>query len=169
MEMAAVIFSQQEQSGDLTACTATDPNTGNSITFNSSQAMFDMIDDPNASEALMNYFAQAASLAYGVASYVDDLSQLTKGLSKASGYFSGAVLAIDAMQALENPNADTISDVVIDLVSFAGPQGAVISVGLTYGKQGIVASATGMAKFSIAYEKWYVNRWSQALFGVNIR
>ena len=170
LAMAAVIFSQQEQSGDLTACTAIDPNTGSSITFNNSQAMFDMIDDPINLEAVMNLFGQAAGLGFAGADYqLGSASSVAKSLSKTSTFFTAVVFTTDLVQAINDPNPDTITDAVISVIGFAGPEGAVVSVGLTYGKQGIIAGATGMAKFSMSYEKWYINRISQAMFGVDFK
>jgi hypothetical protein len=77
--------------------------------------------------------------------------------------------AFDSYQAGNDLNWDTGTDLAFTVIGFFGPKGSAVSLGLTYSKKGIMAGARGAAQFSHSYEKFYINRWSQAIFGVDIK
>lgn len=160
--MASVIFSQQEQSGDLSSCTATDPNTGVSITFNNSETMRGFVDGNIGSVSLEAIEAVIGPLGTGTfafTTYGDKVSGVFSLLGDTSNKLGYISLTIDAIQWADNKNFDTTSDLIISGIGVFGVPGGCISIGLTFAKmggEGVVTAATGMARFNAAFEK---NPW----------
>lgn len=71
-------------------------------------------------------------------SFAEITTKLTKVLGKFSTGLSVTVFLIDAKQAKDNQNADTISDAIISFISILGPIGTVISIGLSVAKPHVV-------------------------------
>ena len=61
------------------------------------------------------------------------------------------------------------TDLIIDAVGAFGLKGLCISIGLKYTKRGAIFSVTEMAKGSIEFERYTVNRWTETLFGVKLK
>jgi hypothetical protein len=108
------------------------------------------------------------SLAY-LAKYAREGADAAKGLGNMAIGINAVISVVDIFQFVQNPNLDTGSDLLFTFVGFAGPQGTAISIGLTYSRQGIVGMATILTRFTFAYEKFYINRWIQAMFGIDIK
>jgi RHS repeat-associated protein len=147
---------------------------GNQIQFNKAGSMNTFLDDNpsdinfSSLEATINLAGTVVSLAY-LTKYASEGADAAKGLGNIATGINAVVAVVDAVQVAQNPNFDTGSDLLFTLVGFAGPQGTAISIGLTYSKQGIVGLAAMLAKFTLAYEKFYINRWSRAMFGIDIK
>jgi hypothetical protein len=148
--------------------------SGNQIQFNKAGSMDRFLkDNPgdidfSSAETTINLAGTVVSLAY-LAKYAREGAGAAKGLGKIATGINAVVAVMDIAQFAQNPNLDTGSDLLFTLIGFAGPQGAAISIGLTYSKQGIVGLSNVLARFTLGYEKFYINRWSQTMFGIDIK
>ena len=78
--------------------------------------------------------------------------------------------AMDFIQVFNRRDFDTAADFVIDLIGiFGGPEGAIISLGLSFAKPGIKKLPYAAAKLSAEMERRIVNRVFQSLSGTNIK
>ncbi len=170
MELASTQFVLNEQRG-YTRVVAID-SKGNMIIFNNAEAMVNFVEDNQDFSSVENFIATAGVIVSGAYVPLEILrtgTKLADNMGTAGNVFTGAAFLIDLGQAIDNPNIDTISDLVITGIGFAGPEGAVISIGLSYTKKGVMTAAGKMADFSMNFEKAYINSVSQSFFGIDIK
>jgi hypothetical protein len=171
MRAAADIFFGY--SSDYERVVAKDGN-GNQIQFNNPNTMYSFLKDNSGEidlsslESVVSIGGTAISLAY-LAQNAGNGASIAKGLGNIATGLNAVAFAIDFSQFTQNPNLDTASDLVFTAIGFAGPKGTALSLGLTYSKAGLLEGAKALTNFSLNYEKYYINRWSQLLFGVNIK
>jgi hypothetical protein len=170
MQIAANVFLAEQKYNKVIA---TDKN-GNQIQFNNPKSMYAFLEDNPENidffspETIINIGGAAVTLSY-LARLAESGETAASGLGKVATGLNALAVLIDGAQFLQDPNLDTGSDMIFTAIGFAGAPGAAISLGLTYTKKGIVEGSRALTNFSMGYEKFYINRWSQSLFRVNIK
>lgn len=120
---------------------AIDLKTGKSITFNNARAMSQLLEEDIDWEGLLaeiSTIVGAATVGSNINNLIPDL---TKGLAKFGTTLSTAATLVDVVQAFLNPNADTISDAIINGIGLWGIKGTAISIGLAYTKKPMIGLA----------------------------
>jgi hypothetical protein len=169
-DAAGLLLGYQNHGYNVTAGDGND----NSMQFNNARGMNSFLEDNpgeidiSSLESVINIGGSAVTLGY-LAQYAENGASAARGLGKVATGLNAVSILIDGAQFLQDPNLDTGSDLLFTAIGFAGTPGAAASLGLTYTKKGIVEGSKTLTNFSMGYEKFYINRWSQSLFGVNIK
>jgi hypothetical protein len=170
MNLATTQFVLNEQRG-YSKVVAKD-SKGNSITFNNSEAMVNFVENNQEPFDIENFITSigiGSSGAYVALDTFKDGTRLAKNMGNIATGLNVVSFVIDLVQVIDNPNVDTVSDLVITGIGFAGVPGTVTSIGLSYTKKGVMTAAEKMADFSMRFEKSYTNMVSQKLFGIDVK
>ena len=174
IDSAYKAFALLSQLGECNGCTAIDPKTGSTITFDNPQAMGQFIENTRDDSGNINFeqIFSKVSDAVGIG-FAATGSNILKNLSTG---FTLVAVGNDSAKLWNNIQHDDIYssvnngiDIIIDSIGFFGTTGTVVSIGLKYTKTGIEAGASGLAQFNVVAERYILNRWSQAMFGIDIK
>jgi hypothetical protein len=113
---------------------------GFSITFNNRKVMTSIVNSDVDCDALREEFGKAGLTLISGVGLLDVSPSLNKSLGNVSAIASAVSFGMSLETVFDNPNPDTISDLVISGVGFFGAPGAAISIGLTIGKGAVKAT-----------------------------
>ncbi len=148
---------------------ATDNETGNTITFNNAESMVDFVSNMTEKmdfESMFSVLADSSSV-ISIASEVIDNPSVKKVLGPV-GNILNLPQTIDSVIAVtDNPNFDTISDITINIIGYAGVPGAAIGFTLSKAKPALINGAIGLGKINNALEKYFLNLIGQFHCGMD--
>lgn len=141
------------------------------ITFNSEEAAkkFLRLEMTTTVEDILSPLITSSSTIYVILK-LKDSKNLLPTFGKINTPLSISGLVIDVVQVANRWDLETISDIVIDVIGLVGgPEGAIISLGLSLAKPGIKKLSYAAAKLSVEMERRIVNQVSQFFCGTNIK
>ena len=171
MKAAQKEFSKNQ---NIFSCIATSSNSASKITFNDSKAMKNIIrknNFDNMLKAIEDYSSSLSTYTAAGSFLADDLeliqvSNIFAEISSVTGY---VVTLIDFGEAYSNPNFDTVSDFVIDVVGLMGPQGTAVSIYFAVSKKASMKFSEFIVRAGYEFEKYLLNTWSRTMVGVDIK
>lgn len=156
-------------------CRSENSNDGNSITFNNAKGMYAFLDG-KYDQYLKNNDFSFDELFLDIFSVATASSPSNSLLGKSNQLITVCSVTQDFSKLYScSKNVDVLgginsgTDLIIDAVGAFGLKGLCISIGLKYTKRGAIFSVTEMAKGSIEFERYTVNRWTETLFGVKLK
>ena len=171
MKLAQKEFSRNEK---INSCIATISNSKTRIKFNNPESMKTVMIKNNFKIMLdtCEQYISSASTICTIGEWLAREFEFVESanlLEKEASFSGYIVTAIDIRKAATNPNFDTVSDVVIDVIGLMGPEGAAVSIYLSVSKKTSKNLAELFVTFGYEYEKQILNNWSRSLVGVDIK
>lgn len=171
MKLAQKEFSKNE---NINSCIATISNSKARIKFNNPKSMKTMMLKNNFKLMLdtCEQYISSVSTICTIGEWLSREFEFVESanlLEKEASFTGYIVTAIDIGKASMNPNFDTVSDAVIDIIGLMGPEGAVVSIYLSVSKKTSKNLAELFVTFGYEYEKQILNNWSRSLVGVDIK